>query len=680
MPSSAEEPTSARPWRIALISSSVLALELAFIREIPAEVRAISYFTNLVFMASFFGLGIGCLLERARRLDALLPLGLCVVAGFVYYTRGLVVFDRAEAVHYWLEHDKPLGVARDLPLVAVALVAFLGCALPFVALGQQLALAMSMFPRLRAYAWDIAGSLAGTIAFVAASALSVPPYVWPLLLMLAWAVWLARSWPSRALHVGAGALFLLFAQSPYPSTWSPYYYIQYREEPRGLRVWVNSSFHQYAANLDPRQTSLAEFQQRIQKKFGVPYQIYRDHHAGSAPRSVLILGAGTGNDVNIALANGAERIVAVEIDPAILELGRTRNPTRPYADPRVRAVVDDARHFLRSSSEQFDMIVFGTLDSQTLLSSQANLRLENYVYTQEAFAEVAQRLTPTGLCAAYYSVFKPWLAGRLYRTICDNFPGRCRMLTFDSLWFDTLFLAGPTLPISQADRAVAEAANMSRPSTDDWPFLYLEAPTIAAVYLQLIAVVLALIAAVLLVFRRAFGPAPMQLEFLFLGMGFTLMESAAVVRLALLFGSTWVVNAVVFSAVLGMVALGNYAVQRGRVPGLQPTMLLLLSAVALNYLFSPALLVGLPAAARLAACAILIGAPVFFAAVCFSLLFARQPATGLALGFNLIGAMAGGFAEYLSMLLGMSAVWLIVFVVYLYVWLCTLRSAPASAQ
>jgi len=64
----------------------VLALELAFIRQIPAEVRSISYFTNLVFMASFFGLGVGCLLERGPQLAWLLPVGLSAVAGFVYFT------------------------------------------------------------------------------------------------------------------------------------------------------------------------------------------------------------------------------------------------------------------------------------------------------------------------------------------------------------------------------------------------------------------------------------------------------------------------------------------------------------------------------------------------------------------------------------------------------------------
>jgi hypothetical protein len=469
----------------------------------------------------------------------------------------------------------------------------------------------------------------------------------------------------------------LFAHSPYPAHWSPYYFIQHRVEPYGVRVWVNSSFHQFAANLDPHRPELAGFQQHVRQKFGVPYEVYRQQHGGMSPSSVLILGAGTGNDVNIALSNAAQRVVAVEIDPAILELGRTDNPTAPYADPRVRAVVDDARHFLRSTPEHFDLIVFGTLDSQTLLSSQANLRLENYVYTRESFRDVAQRLNPSGIVAAYYSVFKPWLVGRLYRTICDEFPGHCEVRNFDAFLFDTIFMAGPGLRGVAPDPVLSLIAKTSLPSTDDWPFLYLERPTIAPVYLQLMAALLGLILAVYWLFRRQSPNQARHLDFLFLGMGFTLMESAAVVRLALLFGSTWVVNAVVFSAVLGTVFLGNAWVRGGRAPALETALLALLGSVALNYAVAPSSLVGLPAFARVLASAVLIGTPVLFAAVCFSRLFERQVSTGPALGMNLIGAMAGGFAEYASMLRGMRAVWLLVLVVYLCAWWSSMRAARA---
>lgn len=76
-------------------------------------------------------------------------------------------------------------------------------------------------------------------------------------------------------------------------------------------------------------------------------------------------------------------------------------------------------------------------------------------------------------------------------------------------------------------------------------------------------------------------------------------------------------------------------------------------------------------ALRVAGCGLLIGLSVYFAAVCFSRLFARQKITGYPLGINLIGAMGGGLIEYVSMALGMRLVWMIVLVIYLSAWLST---------
>ena len=65
------------------------------------------------------------------------------------------------------------------------------------------------------------------------------------------------------------------------------------------------------------------------------------------------------------MRNGAKRVVAVEIDPVIIELGKKYHPEKPYADPRVEVVNDDARSYFATSTEKFDVIVFGLLDSHT---------------------------------------------------------------------------------------------------------------------------------------------------------------------------------------------------------------------------------------------------------------------------------------------------------------------------
>ena len=76
-------------------------------------------------------------------------------------------------------------------------------------------------------------------------------------------------------------------------------------------------------------------------------------HSGGAPfRDVLIIGAGSGNDLAHALRFGASQIDAVEIDPVIQDIGRNYHPDHPYQDARVIPHLDDGRHFLRTTDQQ----------------------------------------------------------------------------------------------------------------------------------------------------------------------------------------------------------------------------------------------------------------------------------------------------------------------------------------
>ena len=669
-------PRPAPAWRIAALSALILILELAFIRQIPAEVRAISYFTNLVLIASFFGLGLGCLLQRWRTVSALLPAGLALALGFVLYARGIVVYEETRTVHFWLQHDAP-GQGARIPLVLAALAAFVAVSLPFVALGQALARRMDEYPRIIAYGWDIAGSLLGTVAFAAASFAGVPPWWWVVAAGCAWALLFETRLPLRIAAAAAALAFLLFAAPELSGRWSPYYYVQHARERLGLRVWVNSSFHQLAVDFtgsgDPQTQAL------MRAKWGRGYEAYRGLNGGASPRKVLVLGAGTGNDVVVALENGAREVVAVEIDPVILALGRQHNPSQPYARPEVRTVVDDARHFLRTTRERFDLIVFGTLDSQALLSGHANLRLENYVYTREALRDAREALAERGLVMIHYSVFRDWLYGRIYSTARAAFGDQCVLLLEPTPHlFNATILAARDVPQLKDAPAMVQTLGRGLVATDDWPFVYVERPVLAPVYVQILSVVLLLVAAAFVVLRRVHPVRGLHAEFLLLGLGFSLMEAAAVVRLALLFGSTWTVNAAVFASVLLTIYVANLLVLRERAPSLGWSFGLLWATVALNWAFRPDVLFALPMAARAVATGLLIGAPVFFAAVCFSRLFAVQAVTGYPLGLNLVGAMAGGVLEYVSMVTGMRAVWLLVLVIYMLAWLAA-RRARAGA-
>ena len=657
----------APPIHIAVVSFSILALELALIRQIPAEVKAISYFTNLILIATFFGLGLGCILQKWRDLAWLLPLGMALIFTYVYVARGIVIYEAAGSVHYWLQDAHLADSAISLPLFPSALIAFVLTALPFIALGQMLARRMDEHPRLVAYSWDIGGSILGTVMFAAGSYLQWPPWIWPPVLMVAWSALFVRRLWVRTIVTASGALFLLFAVSPLASQWSPYYLVQHAEEKLGLRVWVNSSFHQLAIDFAESEDQEAkDVAETMKRKFGIPYDLYRENHDGQSPERVLVLGAGTGNDVNVAIANGASRIVAVEIDPIILSLGKKLNTLQCYDDPRVELHIDDARHFLRNCEEQFDLIIFATLDSQTLLSGIANLRLENYVYTVEALNDAKALLADDGMVGMYYSVMKPWLYGRIFSTVYQAFGEHTKFITTrDPFLFNTIIVAAVGIEEFVGAEDVLRELTTFRANTDDWPYLYLEKPIIAPVYIKLFIAIGMLIGAAFAVLRAIHPVTGLHANFLFLGMGFTLLESAAIVRLALAFGSTWVVNAVVFGAALLTILIANLLVMKDRAPSLSAAWVGVGATLLVNYIFPVPWLNEFEFVWRVSLSIVLIGAPIFFAAVCFSRLFQHQPVTGYPLGVNLIGAMSGALLEYFSMLVGMRNVWLILVAIYL---------------
>ena len=664
--------TATGAWRIAFVAASILILELALIRQVPAEVRIIAYFHNLIMMASFFGLGLGCMLQRQWSLRGLLPVGLLLIFALVWVARGIIIYPQSNDIHYWLMYGG-LNPRNLLPLFPVALAMFIAVAIPFLALGQSLARLMAEHERLVAYGWDIGGSLVGSLLFVAGSILRIPPWVWPPIVMLGWAVGFTRSWPGRLFAVASGLAFVWFSQSGLPgveSRWSPYYLVQHQRTSIGTRVWVNSGFHQFGYDFSiPAGRSPANLAP-IVAKWDLPYGLYRAEHGDRPPGRVLVLGAGTGNDVAIALRNGAERVVAVEIDPVILELGRTTNARQVYSDPRVECHVNDARQFLRSTKEPFDLIVFGTLDSQALLSAQGNLRLDNYVYTRESLQDARRALADRGLVAVFYSVQKPWLFERLYSTFRAAFGDQSRLYRFrNEDLFNTLMVG--TKGNDQFRDSKASIAEFGHGSiaTDDWPFVYLERPTIGDLYRRFIGVVLGLIFGSFLLLRVLERGAARHTPFFFLGVGFTLVEAIAIVRFSLLFGSTWIVNAVVFTAVLLTVFVANLSVLRGFAPPLRAAWIGLCAALAASYLFPVHFLLEFSLPLRIVTSGLLIFIPVFFASVCFSRLFRREPDVGFPLGLNLVGAMAGGWLEYLSMVYGLRSIWLVALAVYALAWL-----------
>ena len=163
--------------------------------------------------------------------------------------------------------------------------------------------------------------------------------------------------------------------------WSPYYVIDRVNE---TDITVNTIGHQ---GMVPFETS------------GSLYSLIHllQRHSGGPPfQDVLIIGAGLGNDIAHALRFGVNRIDAVEIDPVIQDIGIRYHPNHPYQDKRVVRHLDDGRHFLRTTDHKYDLVVYGRVDSLILHSSYANIRLESYLFTEEAFADINGVLKPDG--------------------------------------------------------------------------------------------------------------------------------------------------------------------------------------------------------------------------------------------------------------------------------------------
>jgi hypothetical protein len=144
----------------------------------------------------------------------------------------------------------------------------------------------------------------------------------------------------------------------------------------------------------------------------------------------------------------------------------------------------------------------------------------------------------------------------------------------------------------------------------------------------------------------------LNIQFFFLGAGFMLVETKAVVTMALLFGSTWIVNSVVFFAVLVMILLANYWMLQFNPTRLWPYYVGLFVALLANTLVPLDFFLGKARTVQITGSCLLVFAPIFFAAVIFAGAFRKTARPDRALGINIAGAMVGGLAEYSSMLLG----------------------------
>jgi hypothetical protein len=684
----ADRRTSA-PWLIGLATFGILSLELALIRWTSSQVRVFAYFNNVVLICAFLGMGLGVALGRRSPglvhfvLPALLVLALPLAFSEQLNLVHLKFPD--PSIMLWGGERMAGGwvFARSLAVFIALLAAVVAV---FVCAGAPLGLLFGRMAALGAYNADLVGSLVGVAAFTAMSWLNAGPALWLLLGCLPF-VWLARSlvaWLATAAIVALGHF------SVQGALFSPYNRIVVTALPdQILEVQVNRDFHQYMFDLSSRR--LAEPALENSRKAMLDLQALYDlpFKMNTRRETAVVVGAGTGNDVQAALRNGYRRVTSVDIDGRIIALGRARHPERPYSNEGVTTVVDDARSFFgKNRDEKYDVVCFGLLDSHAMSSAMSTLRLDNYVYTEEGIRAAWERVAPGGHLSLAISVIAGrWFFDRLYWTI-TRATGR-EPLAF----YSPLHVGTATYIVPREDAALIAAELAARESilpsqgvdgvlttSDDWPFLYLRPGVVPWGYIAVIAFILSLAAiSVRKVFDFGPGGRGFHVPLFLMGAAFLLIETRGVTSLSLLFGSTWVVNSAVFAGILVMVILANLAVRRWQWTNSSPWFVLLFLSVLGLYLLPVEWLSTLPLAVRAVVGGLLTGLPVGLAGVIVPMLLARAEDPAAALGANLLGAVLGGCLEYFSMLGGLRSTALLALVLYLLAFLAVGRAKTAAA-
>jgi SAM-dependent methyltransferase len=397
---------------------------------------------------------------------------------------------------------------------------------------------------------------------------------------------------------------------------------------------------------------------------------------------VLILGAGSGTDVAAALRHGVSHVDAVEIDPAIIRLGRRWHPDRPYFDPRVTIINDDARHYLRTTTKKYDLVVFALIDSLTLQSSFSGVRLESYMFTEESFREVRDHLADDGVLVIYNYFRERWLVDRLANTAAVAFGEDPYIHVHEARAYLGILMAGPRLHQLTSPLAVPEivtAFNQSHapspprelqrdpsiePATDDWPFLYMRDRHFPSHYAAVIAMILMVSA--IAVFATLRGQAgAWSWQFFLLGAGFMLLETKSIIQFALLWGSTWVVASLAIASVLTMALVANFVVAHREIKRPELIGVILVALLLLNYAIPIGRITFESRALESLFYAVLEFSPIFCAGLLFGSAIQRSTSVARDYGTNLLGAMVGGAAEYMSLVTGFRMLLLVIAVCYI---------------
>lgn len=678
--------------RLLLVSVAGLYLEIVLIRWLGTEVKIFAFFQNLSLMVCFLGFGVGCF--SAKKRGSLLP---CLAATTILVA---VVNLPFQAWHTFLQSlSSILSSTRDAALWGtiqfkpadyygllftslLIVTAFLMLvALAMIPLGRWVGYYLETAPKtVAAYSVNLLGSLMGIWLLAILAYFWLSPSYWFIVAFVLILFCRPVHWRDGLIAAALLAVILLALRSPNGKAiyWSPYQKLSVIDV-GDQQYWVdvNNESYMTIANVTPeymaRNPQLAGIYQ--DSSYDSPFRF-----AASTNR-VLVVGSGAGNDVAAALRHGAARVDAVEIDPLISTLGKRLHPEHPYQSEKVHLITNDARNYMRQCQDKYDVIIFGLLDSHTEFSGYSNMRVDNYVYTEQSFRDARKLLNPGGILVLKFEVRPPWtwIGQRFYAMLGDIFshpPLTYYSTEIGVLAHATVFIESDSPEFWNKSLGQPESAFLSAhppafllstekappPTTDDWPYVYHQSHSIPRAYFSVSAIILAL---TLYLVGPFFKPKESSTwQFFLLGAGFLLMETQLISRLALYFGTTWLVNCIALTGVLSVLLLSNVYVERRRPANLGLYYILLCVTLVINYAIPWTKVHGSGTVVGVIIC-FAYCVPFFFAGVIFTESFRRFAGRSGAFGANMLGAVAGGLTQNLSFIFGMKALLLIAAIVYL---------------
>jgi SAM-dependent methyltransferase len=643
--------------------------------------QLLSYYKNVSLLSCFVGLGIGLSIRKmpgGRALLTFFPF-LCLQIALLYVLRYSMFqyYVRNPSSEMTVMGMKSADTLGHLLLAQALLTTiFVANAVAFIPMGQIVAWCSREIEPIRAYGLNLLGSVGGVVVFTAACSLMTPPAIWIGIAVIflvplfgrssAWLGSIALSGLVTALYVGAPLIFNEL------NLYSSYSQLTIRMNRNHPIIMVNNFYFQRMLDLSKPVHPTADLH------YSLPYRLAPD------PTQVLVLGAGTGNDVAAALRFTKAKVDAVEIDPIIYDLGRKLHPLDPYFSDRVRVILDDGRAFMRRTDTKYDLIVFGLLDSHSTVSGA--LRLDSYIYTLQSFKDARKLLSPTGVLCMSFSVGETSiLTSRIYKMMETAFNGRAPYLHSTGYDAGILFCNADNREL--LSRGAAVGAPSTSPSyldpsvevaTDDWPFLYLKSRSFPVAYLLLFL----LLGAATWLLARRFMEVGQRRSFplrpFLLGAGFMLLETKSISELALVYGATWIVTPVTIVSVLLMAYLANLVAGKTRP---LPELLiysLLLATIGCSLAYSYGLF-GVPSPTwSKVITPLVLTAPLFFSGLCFSHEVRRAPSVADSLYPNTLGAVVGGFLEYNCLRFGFHSLYWLAIALYAIAYIASPRRSPRT--